>query len=329
MAQSSKKTTKPVEEAVVVEPVAVEKPAARSFSMGAIFWGFAFIGIGVMLLLDNLGIVDVHLGNLWQLWPVLLIGAGISMLSLRGWLAALVSLVMVAALGLLSWLVAVDNPYYGSNSSWSSEQVTSVGEDIATDAKQLDLTLKTGAIDLTLNSKSSENGYTAELNSSHLSLSQSSGDVRDGIQYATITTESKNNWWIGPIKNNMSVALTEQVPLSLRVDTGASSVSGDLSGAQLQSLTLKAGASSIDLKFGALVKKLDIAIDAGASSVKLSVPKDTGVRVETDNGLSHTSFEGVDKQSDGVYESKDFAKADKQIVIKAKVGVSSFEVTRY
>lgn len=111
----TKKTEEPVE-AVVVEPVEHKERRAkkRSYS-GSIFWGFAFIIVGTLILLDNLSLITVHFGNLWHLWPVLIIGAGVSMLSLRGWLSALVSLVLVLAVGALAFFVAVDNPWFSNS----------------------------------------------------------------------------------------------------------------------------------------------------------------------------------------------------------------------
>lgn len=112
----AKKTAEPVE-ATVVEPV---QPVRHDHSkkrrhMGSIFWGFAFIFVGMLFLLDNLQVITVHFDNLWQLWPILIIGAGVSTLSLRGWIGALVSLILVVAFAALAYLVAVDNPWFDSS----------------------------------------------------------------------------------------------------------------------------------------------------------------------------------------------------------------------
>lgn len=156
----TKKTTKkkaaPVEAEVMGDTGSILEPKTRSVLVGTIFWGFAFILFGVLLLLSNLKVVDVNFMNLWQLWPVMIIGVGISMLSLRGWLAGLVATLMVVALGFLVYLVAVENPYYSvsDDSSNSSERITVHEGKLDPAAREgLDIQLVTGAIGLTLAKK--------------------------------------------------------------------------------------------------------------------------------------------------------------------------------
>lgn len=118
----AKKTEKPVE-AVVVEPVVTKPERSKTrVHSGSIFWGFAFIFAGVLLLLGNLNIITVNFDNLVQLWPVLIVGTGISMLSLRGWLGGIVSVLLALLLGALVYLVAVENPFYDVNSGFKQQQ---------------------------------------------------------------------------------------------------------------------------------------------------------------------------------------------------------------
>lgn len=324
----SKKSTEPVE-ATVIEPVTASAPGTpqKKKRTSSIFWGFAFIFIGVLLLLDNLNVVTVHFGNLWQLWPVFLVGAGVSMLSLRGWLSSLISLVLALAFGVLAYLVAVENPFYASSSQL--QHVETLGGTVSDQAKILDVTLKTGAMDIRLGKMSGEGAYKASLSSTHMSLQKEQDFMQDDVQHVALVTGSQKRWWLGPMSNSLQLDFTNKLPLDITIDAGASSVTGDLSALQVRNFTLDAGASSVELKFGAAQTRLSVNLDAGASSVKLSLPASVGVRVETDNGLSHTDFAGIDKVSDGVYESSGFASAERQIIIRADIGVSSFEITRY
>lgn len=347
MAEQKKTTSKkkPVEAEVVEPPVPAqeEKPRVttvpkKKYRSGSIFWGITFIIVGTLFLLDNLGILSVHFANIWQLWPILIIGAGVSMLSLRGWLSGILAVLLALTFGALAYLVAVDNPYYNNQTNSNSGQVTTLGGDIANTAKDgLNLTLKTGAVDLNLTSNSSQAGYEAELSSDYLSLHQTNYTVVNDVQYVTLETSSESGWWMGMnmgrMHNNLNVDLTENSPLTVNIETGASTVTGDFSSTRLKSFSLNAGASNIDLKFGSRVAKQDITLEAGASKIVLNVPTDSGVRIESDSGLSHTYFQDVDKVndslSDNVYESAGFSSAKSQIIIHAKVGVSSLELRRY
>lgn len=114
----TKKTEEPLE-AVVVEPVETKRERSKKrIHSGSIFWGFAFIFAGILLLLGNLNIITVHFDNLVQLWPVLIVGVGVSMLSLRGWLGGVVSVLLALALGALVYFVAVENPFFDVNSGF-------------------------------------------------------------------------------------------------------------------------------------------------------------------------------------------------------------------
>lgn len=330
---------KPVEAEVIEAAVLTEEKKTevraepkKKYRSSSIFWGFAFIIVGTLFLLDNLGIASVDFGSLWQLWPILVIGAGVSMLSLSGWLSSLLAVLLAVAFGGLAYLVAVDNPYYDNQSNFNSGQVTAVGSGIANTAVEgLNLTLKTGAVDLNITSSSKQDGYAAELSSNYLSLQQTDATLKSGIQYVILETSSDSGWWMGMgrMHGDLDVELTESVPLTVTIETGASTLTGDFSNTQLKALSLDAGASSISLKFGNMVTRQDITLDAGASSIVLSVPRDSGVQIESDSGLSHTDFEDVSKVTDDLYESSGFSSAKNQIVIHASIGVSSLELRRY
>lgn len=329
----AKKTKKaaPVEAEVVNEEPKAVSPK-KKVMVGTIFWGFALILFGALLLLDNLGVVKINFSNLWQLWPVAVIGAGISMLSLRGWLAGLVAIVTTVVLAGLVYLVAVENPYYTGfwDREGSSQRVMTheVELDSAAD-KGLNVEVDTGAIGLTLASSSSVKGLSARLESERFELQEKSSEVRDGVQYVALETDTIRGNWFTTTGNNLRLELSEQTPLALKVDAGASSVKGDVSQVPLKQLEIDTGASSIDLKLGDKLNRQEVIIDAGASSVKLSLPKNVGVRVESEVGLTSTNFEDVAKVSNNLYESADFGSAEKQIVVRAKLGVSSFHISRY
>lgn len=308
------------------EPVKPKK-TARNWNVGSIFWGLLFVLVGTLLLLDNLGIVEVNLWNIWELWPVLIIGAGLSFLSLRGWLSTLISFVaVVALLGLVAFALVDDLPYPDINKS--NEQTTTLS-DSADGAKRLQVGIDTGASNIVLSSSRERKGVEASQSSDFLRLvkkTETKGDtrhvlfstdfVRRGIQFSSTD-------------NRLQVDLTRSLPVALEIDTGATSVSGDLSQVRLTSLDIDTGASSIDLRLGALEQKQDVTLDAGASSIVLHIPKQAGVRIESDSGLTKLNFDGIDKVSESTYESSDFASSDRQIIIRADLGVSRFEIRRY
>lgn len=316
------KTVEQVEVEQVPEP-----KAARQWNVGGIFWGLLLVLVGVILLLDNLGVIKADFSNVWQLWPVVIIGAGLSLLSLRGWVGAVVSFVVaVLLLGLVAFAV-VDNPLR-SNTRSSSEVQTTALSDSADGAKSLDVEVNVGAASIEFGSSDSRQGVEAVQRSNRPSLEHSAkteGDTRE-IEFRT------KQWgfsWFGSLRNDIAIDLTRSLPVALTIDSGAVSVSGDLSQVRLSSLNIDTGASSVDLRLGQKEPRQTVVIDAGASDVTLHIPKSSAIRVEMNGGLTSTEIEGADKLSDSLYQTADFDRAESQITLRVDMGASSFQIKRY
>ena len=307
--------------------VVIEKKS-KNWNIGAIFWGLLFVLIGVLLLLNNFGIIEVNLSNIWQLWPVVIIGIGLSVLSPRGWLWGIISVILtIAMLGLVAFAV-IDNPTYQNLQGWSNQDTKKLSDDAAKAAK-IDITIDTPATSLSLSSSDSRRGVEAIQQSKSTNLNIDA-ETRGDTRYVRIDSEpSRRFWFRGGVANSLDIDLTRKLPVSLSIDTGAASVSGDLSQVKLKSLNIDTGASSIDLKLGAIEPRQKVVLDAGASKLAFNIPKSVGVRVESSGGLKSTNFEGIEKVSESVYESKGFADSEKQITIRADLGVSRFEISRY
>ena len=298
-----------------------------NWSLKGVFWGLFFILIGLLLLLDNFNVIDVSFNNIWQLWPVLIIGVGLSVLPLRGWLGGLVSLLATVVLLGLVVVAVVDNPFYSQ-----LQNIRSVNSVVLTDdavgAKKLNVAIDAGAADVELSSSSGRNGVEAIQKSGGAKLVQSAETLGD-TRHVVFKLESPGFLWFGNLPNSLSFDFTRTLPVVLTIDTGASNVHGDLSQLRLTNLDIDTGAGAIDLRLGAFEKLQEVKIDAGASSVTLHVPEQAGVRIESKGGLSETNFESLIKVSDTIYESADFASSDRQIIIRADLGVSSFDLKVY
>lgn len=53
--------------------------AKKMFSSESVIWGTLLIGVGVILLLDQLFDIEIW-SHIWKFWPLLLIAFGISIL---------------------------------------------------------------------------------------------------------------------------------------------------------------------------------------------------------------------------------------------------------
>lgn len=325
-----KDNSKPKTEVAVTE-TAPTKPVEKSesrplWSVGRIFWGLLFVAVGVAFLLQNLNIVDLELQNLALLWPLIFVIIGISIMSLRGVAMAIVGLVAGAAIiGLITMVLL---GWAGPNRDVQTTQASI--ERSSDNAKTLELDVATGAGKLSIESVKDGPLVAANLESNFLTLNQESSETNN-VQQVAITVDNRQAgpWWIGNFRNDLTVKVDDDLPAAVTVKAGASDIKADFTDLDLRSLNIDAGASSIELRFGALASDLDVTLEAGASSVTIYVPKDVGVSALIEGGLNSSNLEGLSEVSDDYYESAGYKDAKRTIDIRGDMGVSSVTLKRY
>lgn len=142
-----------------------------------------------------------------------------------------------------------------------------------------------------------------------------SQDTRNGLPWL----DHPSRWTIG---------LTAEVPLDLRVDTGASRTQLDLGDLRLRSLDLHTGASETRVRLPKAAGLTRVTANAGAASVNLEVPDGVAARIQTRMALGSAQVDQTRFPATiGGYESPDFATATNRVEIDIAGGVGSFRVT--
>lgn len=316
----------PVSDAAVErgDEVEGEQTKARAWSIDSIFWGLLFVAIGSLLLLGNFGVVEVQWGELWQLWPLLVIAAGFSVLSVTHWIWKLVSVMFVVASICLVILVGTGQYEFGESEPTKQAAVVETARGVT----RAELELQAGASEIEINSDDMPQVIKTKFESDGLRLEERSSR-RGNTQKVVLSTDTRKNSWFGPWQNDWSVVLSERLPISLTIDAGASSIEADLSKVQLERLSLQAGASSSEVTVGSRSDNLDIDVDAGVSSTTLRIPEASGVTLKLDGGLSSHDLEGLEKIKEGEYRSGNYRTAQKRVTITADAGLASFTIERY
>ncbi len=126
-----------------------------------------------------------------------------------------------------------------------------------------------------------------------------------------------------------TVGVTAEVPLRLRVETGAADAALDLSSLRLAELRLRTGASdtSVTLPAAAGVTRVDA--EGGAASIRFRVPDGVAARVRTSVALGSTDVDTVRFPripAGGGWESPDFASAVNRVEIEVRGGIGSVAV---
>lgn len=296
------------------------------------FWGLLLISLGALFLLHNLGVLELYIGNIWQLWPVAIISVGVSMIELKGKWSTAVNIGATIIIVLLALFVLTnENGLRQGPITHDSDDVVAIENraSLWQRTEKADIRVDTGAISLRLDSVPEDDNQVvnAQLKGNRKITEETRMDGT--TQRIELGTKGHPGAGIFQGKNRLELGLTQRMPVDLRLDMGASTISGDLSQVQLENLIIDTGATTVDLTLGSKLERSTVTIDSGASTIKLRVPKEAGYRVERDGGLTSSNFDGAEKVDDDTYETEGFAQAEKQIFIIADTGATSFKIEQY
>ena len=201
----------------------------------SLFWGSVLIVLAGLLLLKQMGVI---VGDIFgYFWPLLIIAFGV-------------------------WLIV---GFFARNQPVEGEQVSIPLEGAASAYVKLDhgagrLTLRSGAGSGEIINGTFGNG-----------LSYKSHVEGDRMEVKLRTSQQAWEWWPGE-SLDWDIRLNRDIPLSLKIDSGASASILDLSDLKVTDLDIDTGASSTELTLPANAGNTHVDIDTGASSLKVSIP---------------------------------------------------------
>ena len=290
------------------------------WNLGKIFFGTSLVLIGLLYLLNNYGVF--HLSNnfsIFDLWPLLIIFAGFSFINLKGWVGVLLS--VLVGISLLGLIVAA--AFWGSGNDLNKQSFNIPKND---SAKLAEINVDLGAAEVNV-SGGSDVLTSGEFASNFRELVAAT-NLREETQTVDISTSGKGSFRFNS-RNKLNLKLSESTPLNVFFKTGAVNMDMDFSSLVLKKLKIDTGATNLKLKLGDKTKNADVFIKAGASSINLKVPKDSGVRAEIDSGISSKNLDGLNKVEGNIYETTNYDDAKNKINLTVEIGVSSFDLSRY
>ena len=186
------------------------------------------------------------------------------------------------------------------------------------DATELDVQIEMGVGELTV-AKGSDDWVEG-------SFDTNTKELEPIITYkkGSVVIEHKDHKGIriGKIKNQWELALSDNIPIDLSVDTGASSATLDLQQLQLNKLNVETGVGELNLNLSGDRKKgFKANIQTGVGSAIIILPSDVGVKIKTDSGIGNIEASDLISKGNGVYVNEAYENADVIIEIVAEVGV--------
>jgi len=258
---------------------------------GNIFWGSVLVLLAALLFLHQQEILPVDLWDVF--WPAAIILVGI-------WL-----IVSVIAGPKVVAGEAVSIPLQGATGAH--------------------IKLEYGAGKLTLGSGTGP----AEIINGVFTYGLESKSTLAGDKLVVEMKPTSRFWnWVPGTGLNWDVKVNQDIPLSLDIDAGASTSIIDLTDLKVSKTTIDTGASSTDIKLPADLNMTYLEISAGASTLNVHVPKGTAARIQIESGMAtiNVNADRFPKQERNLYESPDYATANKRADIRIDTGVSTVNV---
>ncbi|RSK29403.1 hypothetical protein EJF36_15085 [Bacillus sp. HMF5848] len=190
-------------------------------------------------------------------------------------------------------------------------------------AKQLDVQLELGAGEMTVTA-GADDWVDGVITFNHDNLEPKVSYRLSGDTGKLKINQPDKQINMGNIKNKWDLKLSDNVPVALQVESGASETNLNLQGLQLEELDVNAGVGNITINLNDNWKESFKAnIDAGVGNVTLILPEDVGVKITTEKGIGSMDFKGFISEGNGVYVNKAYETADVVITIDANMGVGN------
>ncbi len=265
-----------------------------------IYWGLIVLLIGVLLLLNTLGILPF---TVWQIfWPLMLILAGL-------------------------WFL------FGSKFVKPNLETVSFSQPLA-NVQQAEIELNHGAGELiisALDNADHENLLNGLFGGGmEHEVSQRNGLTRlklrapvEMFPFAAFPHREGYHW---------DMAISPHVPLQLKLHTGANKSSLNLHDLHVTELKLETGASDTEVILPAVTEYTLFRVQSGAAAVNIRVPQGVAAKIRISGALMGNTIDLnrfpllSSEPGDKVYQSADYEASAKQVEIKIEAGVGSIQI---
>lgn len=306
-----------------------------------LFWALILIAIGVLFMLNNIGVIDFGVRAFLSLWPLILILWGISILPIKDTFKV-AGLVIVLAFTITffdrltqhsRWEFFSDRDFSSNDWNFDNEQSESAENyKDQTLTVPFDSSYRKGVLKMV----AAAGNFTIQGITSDMMTFNKSGNIGD---YSITTSDSGTTKRINLLmekthirhtddKNKVGITLNENPAWDFDFDIGAAEITLDLRDYRIDTAVFNAGASSIEITLGDKSPRTHMTFNAGASSIKVTIPKSSGIEVRSESFLVSKEFDGLEKKGEGLYQSPAFSLSKNRVFLHVKTAVSKIEIIR-
>lgn len=286
------------------------------------------IGLGAFLLLERFGLAPAQWLLFGRLWPVALVFLGLWLLD-RGHRMGKVPLF------LLGLVIAA---FVGTFADWASGESADAHASFR-DTEDFSRPFTEGIRRGTFRLEAGAGTFLVEGETDQLltaSVHASTGhyvltaDRMEQSEDVRLVQEGKRySWLFSRAGNRVRSSFNPSIPWDFKFSVGASRLDLDLTAYHVERVAIESGVSDIRLRLGDKSPDTRCDVTAGASTIRIHVPRSTACEIEVDAPLSRKSFDGFARTTEGTYRTENFATAEAKLFISLEAGVSSLTVTRY
>ncbi len=261
--------------------------------VSSIRWGIIWIGIGLLFLAINFGVLDsLVFPALFSLWPVILIAIGVELIfrKTRFYFLALLSPLLIAAAFIFAAVYAGGYSWsfseFWKDWSWTYEGDKHFVEQISieADVDTIRLEIDVGDSDLDLN-PSPEMIFS--VNTNYYKVSPIISHQKEGTAvYLKYRYRENRKGSIFNIKNRdilNDIKIFDDAWLFAKIETETEYPDFDFSGFRLRELTLSLRAKESKIHFGDNIGDAGIEINGRSERLILSLPADFGLELLMDD----------------------------------------------
>jgi hypothetical protein len=294
---------------------------------GGIVGPIILIGLGIIFLLNNLGLLSWSIwGTLLRLWPMLLVAAGLDLILGRRsvWGSLLALVLTLAILGAAIWLSGTE---IGAGQQGRSEEIVQpLGE-----AEQAEVIVDPGIgtlrVEAGVDSTNLVEGTVGLARREELTRSFSvEGETATfALRTQTASFGPFAAGWGG--QRLWDLQLSPDVPLRLEINLGLGETNVDLTGLTIEGLDVEQGIGQATItlpdegRFGARV-------EGAIGQTVVVIPRTLAARIQLDTGISGRQVSDDFRCEEDVCTSPGYESADDRVELEVSQAIGNLVITR-
>ncbi len=278
------------------------------------------IGFGIILLLNNTGVLDWHFTDIIRLWPLLIIAAGLEALFGRqSVIASFISAIIILVLFVGGvWLLGA---YPGGTG-----EILEISE-ARNDINHATVILEPAVARLEVaNLSDSGNFVEGTVRLGRREKVKESFSTNGRPNFTLRTSNSQQPWSISSGDSRVwDLRFHSDVALNMQTDIGAGEVNFNLRDLTIDEVDVDFGIGEMTM-YLPNEGKFEVTISGGIGNITIHVPPNLGVQVNADTGLVTRNIPSTYSQRNNVYTSPDYEAAAHRVTINVELGVGNVDI---